>query len=64
MKGIFTSAGQNCIGIERIIALPNTYALLVPLLTTRIQNLRLGSSLSNNNNNNNHHNNSNETIDI
>ncbi|KAL8644851.1 MAG: hypothetical protein Q9210_007039, partial [Variospora velana] len=60
MKGIFTSAGQNCIGIERIIALPNTYALLLPLLTTRIQNLRLGSSLHSSSNNNTN----NETIDI
>ncbi|KAI4170774.1 MAG: hypothetical protein LQ348_007053, partial [Seirophora lacunosa] len=46
MKGIFTSAGQNCIGIERIIATPQTYSRILPLLTSRIQNLRLGSSLS------------------
>ncbi|KAL8829145.1 MAG: hypothetical protein Q9170_006305, partial [Blastenia crenularia] len=46
MKGIFTSAGQNCIGIERIIACPRSYNLLIPLLETRIRTLRLGSSLS------------------
>ncbi|KAL8918171.1 MAG: hypothetical protein Q9208_007523 [Pyrenodesmia sp. 3 TL-2023] len=45
MRGIFTSAGQNCIGIERIIACPRSYSLLLPLLETRIKNLRLGSSL-------------------
>ncbi|KAL8896207.1 MAG: hypothetical protein Q9207_007816, partial [Kuettlingeria erythrocarpa] len=32
MRGIFTSAGQNCIGIERIIACPRSYSLLIPLL--------------------------------
>ncbi|KAL8931461.1 MAG: hypothetical protein Q9216_007195, partial [Gyalolechia sp. 2 TL-2023] len=45
MKGIFTSAGQNCIGIERIIACPRSYNLLIPLLESRIRNLRLGPSL-------------------
>ncbi|KAL8994883.1 MAG: hypothetical protein Q9188_006943, partial [Gyalolechia gomerana] len=45
MRGIFTSAGQNCIGIERIIACPRSYNLLIPLLETRIRNLRLGPSL-------------------
>lgn len=45
MKGIFTSAGQNCIGIERIIACPNSYKLLIPLLEKRIRALRLGPSL-------------------
>ncbi|KAL8931848.1 MAG: hypothetical protein Q9211_006691, partial [Gyalolechia sp. 1 TL-2023] len=45
MKGIFTSAGQNCIGIERIIACPRSYNLLIPLLEKRIRNLRLGPSL-------------------
>ncbi|KAL8755017.1 MAG: hypothetical protein Q9184_004927 [Pyrenodesmia sp. 2 TL-2023] len=45
MRGIFTSAGQNCIGIERIIACPRSYSLLLLLLEHRIKNLRLGSSL-------------------
>ncbi|KAL8728692.1 MAG: hypothetical protein Q9181_005265, partial [Wetmoreana brouardii] len=45
MKGIFTSAGQNCIGIERIIALPRSYNLLIPILESRIRNLRIGSAL-------------------
>ncbi|MCJ1434427.1 Meiotic Sister-Chromatid recombination aldehyde dehydrogenase [Xylographa pallens] len=45
MRGVFQSAGQNCIGIERIIALKTVYPQLVALLETRIQTLRLGSTL-------------------
>ncbi|MCJ1295105.1 Meiotic Sister-Chromatid recombination aldehyde dehydrogenase [Xylographa carneopallida] len=45
MRGVFQSAGQNCIGIERIIALHAVYPQLVSLLETRIQALRLGSPL-------------------
>ncbi|KAI4123770.1 MAG: hypothetical protein LQ338_005119 [Usnochroma carphineum] len=45
MKGTFTSSGQNCIGIERIIALPHAYETLLPLLTHRIRGLRIGSTL-------------------
>ncbi|KAL8868836.1 MAG: hypothetical protein Q9174_004721, partial [Haloplaca sp. 1 TL-2023] len=44
MKGIFVSAGQNCIGIERIIALPRSYDILLPLLEKRIRNLRVGTT--------------------
>ena len=45
MKGIFTSSGQNCIGIERIIACPRLYDRLITLLTKQIRGLRLGSAL-------------------
>lgn len=45
LRGVFTSAGQNCIGIERIIALPQSYAPLIRILEPRIRNLRVGSSL-------------------
>ncbi|KAL8987867.1 MAG: hypothetical protein Q9169_008638, partial [Polycauliona sp. 2 TL-2023] len=45
MKGIFTSSGQNCIGIERIIACPRSYERLIPLLEKQIQGLRLGSAI-------------------
>ncbi|KAI4269544.1 MAG: hypothetical protein LQ337_007215 [Flavoplaca oasis] len=37
MKGIFTSSGQNCIGIERIIACPHSYDRLIPLLEKQIR---------------------------
>ncbi|KAL8707998.1 MAG: hypothetical protein Q9220_007078 [cf. Caloplaca sp. 1 TL-2023] len=50
MKGIFISAGQNCIGIERIIATPLTYTRLVPLLHKAILALRLGSATSSSSN--------------
>ncbi|OAG05014.1 aldehyde dehydrogenase-like protein [Paraphaeosphaeria sporulosa] len=46
MRGVFQSAGQNCIGIERIIALPNVYARLIEHLTPRIKALRPGSILN------------------
>ncbi|EAT85307.2 hypothetical protein SNOG_07841 [Parastagonospora nodorum SN15] len=42
MRGVFQSAGQNCIGIERIIALPDVYDRLIDLLTPRIRALRPG----------------------
>ncbi|KAI4233368.1 MAG: hypothetical protein L6R40_007093 [Gallowayella cf. fulva] len=42
MKGTFISSGQNCIGIERIIACPHSYTRLLPLLETAIRALRLG----------------------
>lgn len=45
MRGVFQSAGQNCIGIERIIALPGSYDKLIEIVTPRIQALRLGSIL-------------------
>jgi acyl-CoA reductase-like NAD-dependent aldehyde dehydrogenase len=45
MRGVFQSAGQNCIGVERIIALPGAYDRLIEIVTPRIQKLRLGSIL-------------------
>lgn len=45
MRGVFQSAGQNCIGVERVIALPGVYNKLLDILTPRIKALRLGSIL-------------------
>ena len=45
LRGTFQSAGQNCIGIERIVCLPEIYPRLVTLLSDRIRTLRLGSAL-------------------
>ncbi|EEB05467.1 aldehyde dehydrogenase [Schizosaccharomyces japonicus yFS275] len=42
MRGIFQSAGQNCIGIERVIALAPIYDTVITLLYDRICNFRLG----------------------
>lgn len=50
LKGIFTSSGQNCIGIERIIAVSDTYDCLVPLLQKRIEALHPGDPLSHSSN--------------
>jgi acyl-CoA reductase-like NAD-dependent aldehyde dehydrogenase len=46
MRGTFQSAGQNCIGIERVIALPNVYDRLITHLTPKIRALRSGSALN------------------
>lgn len=46
MRGTFQSAGQNCIGIERVIALPNVHDRLVAYLTPKIRALRPGSILT------------------
>jgi len=45
MRGVFQSAGQNCIGIERVIALPRSYERLRSIILPRIRALRLGSAL-------------------
>ena len=45
MRGVFQSCGQNCVGIERIIATPKVYPKLVSILESRINKLRLGSIL-------------------
>jgi len=45
LRGTFQAAGQNCIGIERIIALSDVYDKLVSALEPRIRALRVGSSL-------------------
>lgn len=43
MRGVFQSAGQNCIGVERVIALPGSYDKLIEIVAPRIKALRLGS---------------------
>ena len=50
MRGTFQSAGQNCIGIERIICLPKIYQGLILILEERIKELRTGSSLDDSDN--------------
>ncbi|KAF2017347.1 Aldedh-domain-containing protein [Aaosphaeria arxii CBS 175.79] len=45
MRGTFQSAGQNCIGIERVIALPNIYDRLVAQIEPLVSSLRPGSIL-------------------
>lgn len=45
MRGTFQSAGQNCIGIERIICLPKAYETLVEILSQRVPQLRFGSDI-------------------
>jgi len=45
LRGTFQAAGQNCIGIERIIACPKVYDKLVLALQPRIKALRVGSIL-------------------
>jgi acyl-CoA reductase-like NAD-dependent aldehyde dehydrogenase len=46
MRGVFQSAGQNCIGIERVIALPSVYSRFVEHFTPLIKALRPGSILN------------------
>lgn len=45
MRGTFQSAGQNCIGIERVICVANVYDSLVEILNERVGKLRLGSDI-------------------
>lgn len=45
MRGVFQSSGQNCVGIERIIAQPQSYKKLIAMLEPRIKALRLGNDL-------------------
>lgn len=45
MRGTFQSAGQNCIGIERVICVPSAYDKLVTILELRVQGFRLGSDI-------------------
>lgn len=42
MRGSFQAAGQNCIGIERIICAPEIYNRLIDMLAPRVKALRLG----------------------
>ncbi|KAK4231057.1 hypothetical protein QBC38DRAFT_496145 [Podospora fimiseda] len=44
LRGSFQASGQNCIGIERIIAAPGIYPKLVELLEPRVKALRLGQT--------------------
>lgn len=46
MRGIFQNAGQNCIGIERLIVHSSQYDDLYAILVERVRKLRLGSVLS------------------
>lgn len=45
MRGTFQSAGQNCIGIERVIALPLIHDRILNQVLPKIKSLRLGSVL-------------------
>lgn len=45
LRGVFQSAGQNCIGTERVIALPGIHDTVLNGVRDKIQNLRLGSVL-------------------
>ncbi|QEU59878.1 Msc7 [Kluyveromyces lactis] len=47
MRGTFQSAGQNCIGIERVIVSAKNYDALVSILNDRVGQLRLGSDIDN-----------------
>ncbi|KAK1218368.1 Meiotic Sister-Chromatid recombination aldehyde dehydrogenase [Marasmius sp. AFHP31] len=46
MRGIFQNAGQNCIGIERLIVHRSQYDALFDMLKERIDKLRCGSVMS------------------
>ena len=45
LRGTFQASGQNCIGFERLIALPSIYPRLLAILKARIAALRSGSGL-------------------
>ncbi|KAK6202731.1 meiotic sister-chromatid recombination aldehyde dehydrogenase [Scheffersomyces amazonensis] len=45
LRGTFQSAGQNCIGIERVICLPKAYEKLVDIFTERLSDFRIGSDI-------------------
>lgn len=42
MRGTYQSAGQNCIGIERVIACPELFAQLTDIFARRVRELRVG----------------------
>ncbi|KAF1809151.1 ALDH-like protein [Eremomyces bilateralis CBS 781.70] len=46
MRGTFQASGQNCLGIERIIATPRAYNALLSVLPTAVRSLRQGDPLS------------------
>ncbi|KAI0397706.1 ALDH-like protein [Xylariaceae sp. FL0594] len=43
LRGTFQASGQNCIGIERVIAAPRVYDRLVEMLAPRVRALRMGT---------------------
>ncbi|CAL1694478.1 unnamed protein product [Somion occarium] len=45
MRGVFQNAGQNCIGIERIIVHSSQYEQVLQMFTQRAAEIRLGSAL-------------------
>lgn len=45
LRGVFQSAGQNCVGIERVVACRRNYVPLIEILEPRIRALRVGSAL-------------------
>lgn len=45
MRGVFQSAGQNCIGTERVIALSLAYDKILADVLPKVESLRLGSVL-------------------
>lgn len=47
MRGIFQNAGQNCIGLERLIVHSSQYDELHDIIRRRTEELRCGSALSN-----------------
>ena len=42
LRGTFQSSGQNCIGIERVIATPGVYTRLLELVEDKVKALRIG----------------------
>lgn len=42
LRGTFQSAGQNCIGIERIIVAPSLYEKVIAMAEPKVKGLRLG----------------------
>lgn len=45
MRGTFQAGGQNCIGIERVVAQPRVCVKLLAILEPRVKALRVGSAL-------------------
>ncbi|KIK99723.1 hypothetical protein PAXRUDRAFT_8676 [Paxillus rubicundulus Ve08.2h10] len=46
MRGIFQNAGQNCVGLERLIVHSEQYDELYEILKERVKKLRVGSVLA------------------
>ncbi|THG94255.1 hypothetical protein EW026_g7180 [Hermanssonia centrifuga] len=46
MRGLFQNAGQNCIGIERLIVHSSQYDEIYSMIVERAKQLRLGTALS------------------